>query len=600
MKTYKLLVCLCWVLMGISCQNFLDVAPINIVTDDAIFQSESGVKAYLTTLYADLPIEDFRYGQRGFNPDGKGGARLAHLTGEAMSSTGDDISTIGDGTWWGLWDFGKVRRVNYLLQTLPKYQSNFANQDLYRAFLGEAYFIRAYYYFAMVKRYGGVPIIEEPLTYDSDNLETLRLPRDQEKACYDFIADDLDNAAELLPNNENLLGKGRATRLAALALKSRAMLYAGTIARYGDHDAAHCVGIESSYADDYFRLAFEAVDEVVSSGKFSLYRANSHPEKNYSELFLADDSPENIFVKYYQRTVNAHGWDVYFIPYQYRGSGYASGMNPTLEFAELFERLDGSPAAFAERIRNERFDDPAELFQGLDARFAGSVIYPNALFKGEACSIQKGLIIENGTKRENATQYETALYKAQSGKEYHIVGKSGSGKFSGNMTGLYVRKYLDESLPQSEVKEAYSTQHWIDIRLAEVLLNGIEAAVESNTHRDKALEWINDLRTRAGLKALTSAELTIDKVRRERRIELAFENHTYWDLRRWRVADKELESKQFTALNPYLDIRDEKYLFEAAPANSYYYTFERKMYYERIPDGEIAKNHRLVQNPYYN
>ena len=309
---------------------------------------------------------------------------------------------------------------------------------------------------------------------------------------------------------------------------------------------------------------------------------------------------QRIFCKYFQRNVNAHGWDVYFVPYQYRGNGFSSNMNPTLEFVEMFEHKDGTPANFAERAKDTYFDDPSELFQNMDARFGGSIIYPNAIFKGEPCSIQKGLIIEDGSKKENATNYEEAVYTANDGQVYHIVGKSGSGNYSGNMTGFFMRKYLNENMPQSEVIENYSEQHWIEFRYAEALLNGAEAAVEMGQHLDDALLWINDIRSRADIKQLSLSDLTVDKVRHERRIELAFENHTYWDLRRWRIADKEIETKQYTGLCPYFDINKQKYIFEEVAANKYYYTFDVKMYYERIPDGEIAKNEKLKQNPYYN
>ena len=100
-----------------------------------------------------------------------------------------------------------------------------------------------------------------------------------------------------------------------------------------------------------------------------------------------------------------------------------------------------------------------------------------------------------------------------------------------------MRKYLNENMPQSEVIENYSEQHWIEFRYAEALLNGAEAAVEMGQHLDDALLWINDIRSRADIKQLSLSDLTVDKVRHERRIELAFENHTYWDLRRWRIAD---------------------------------------------------------------
>ena len=599
MRINKILVsALVMALSFYSC-DYLDVPPINIIQDDAIFNSESGITSYMTTLYYDLPIEDFRYTQQGFNVSGKGQGRLPNVSGEAMCSSSDDISTIGDGTWWGCWDYGKIRRVNYFLKNFPAYKSNFQNTVLADAWMGEAHFIRAYCYFAMVKRYGGVPILREPQEYVGD-IESLKVPRDTEKACYDFIAEDLDEAFRLLPDNEEILGKGRATKYAALALKSRAMLYAGSIARYGTVDLNGLVGIDKALANDYFELAYKAVKELEKSKRFSLYRKNSDKEKNFAELFLAEDSPENIFCKYFQRNVNAHGWDVYFVPYQYRGNGFSSNMNPTLEFVEMFEHKDGTPANFAERAKNTYFDDPSELFQNMDARFGGSIIYPNAIFKGEPCSIQKGLIIEDGSKKENATNYEEAVYTANDGQVYHIVGKSGSGNYSGNMTGFFMRKYLNENMPQSEVIENYSEQHWIEFRYAEALLNGAEAAVEMGQHLDDALLWINDIRSRADIKQLSLSDLTVDKVRHERRIELAFENHTYWDLRRWRIADKEIETKQYTGLCPYFDINKQKYIFEEVAANKFYYTFDVKMYYERIPDGEIAKNEKLKQNPYYN
>lgn len=599
MRINKILVsALVMALSFYSC-DYLDVPPINIIQDDAIFNSESGITSYMTTLYYDLPIEDFRYTQQGFNVSGKGQGRLPNVSGEAMCSSSDDISTIGDGTWWGCWDYGKIRRVNYFLKNFPAYKSNFQNTVLADAWMGEAHFIRAYCYFAMVKRYGGVPILREPQEYVGD-IESLKVPRDTEKACYDFIAEDLDEAFRLLPDNEEILGKGRATKYAALALKSRAMLYAGSIARYGTVDLNGLVGIDKALANDYFELAYKAVKELEKSKRFSLYRKNSDKEKNFAELFLAEDSPENIFCKYFQRNVNAHGWDVYFVPYQYRGNGFSSNMNPTLEFVEMFEHKDGTPANFAERAKDTYFDDPSELFQNMDARFGGSIIYPNAIFKGEPCSIQKGLIIEDGSKKENATNYEEAVYTANDGQVYHIVGKSGSGNYSGNMTGFFMRKYLNENMPQSEVIENYSEQHWIEFRYAEALLNGAEAAVEMGQHLDDALLWINDIRSRANIKQLSLSDLTVDKVRHERRIELAFENHTYWDLRRWRIADKEIETKQYTGLCPYFDINKQKYIFEEVAANKYYYTFDVKMYYERILDGEIAKNEKLKQNPYYN
>lgn len=591
-------------LLGISaaftaCDDMLDVTPKNIITDEQIFNTESGITAYFATLYANLPIEDFRFGKGGFD---QGGLQftLANVSGEAMACATNDLASFGDGTWWGAWDYGRVRRVNSFLQTMPQYRQKYTDAQ-YNAWMGEAHFIRAYYYFAMVKRYGGVPILINPQDWNGD-IEALSIPRNTEKECYDFIAGDLDSAAIYMSKGPGVLSDPtRAGEYAAYALKSRAMLYAGSIARYGHVDLDGVVGIDASLAGHYFGLAYEAAKKIIDSEKYSLYRKNDDKAKNFAELFLAENSPENILIKQYQLKVNAHGWDVYTVPFQFRGNGFSASYNPPLEFVNLFERKDGSPAGFEERAKGVRFDDPGDLFVNMDARFAGSIIYPNTVFRGEKATFQKGLIKEDGSKLESAVS-DTMKYTAQSGKVYYVVGESGVGRYSGNMTGFIVRKYLNENMPEDEVKEGYSTQHWIDLRLAEIYLNGAEAAAEmtNQEYKTNALKWMNDLRDRAGLKAWAVADLTIANVRHERRIELAFENHAYWDLRRWREADKMFESKRFTGFYPYLDVRDDKYVFETGFANSYYYTFEPKMYYERIPEDERGKNKKLVQNPYYN
>ena len=111
MKINKILVSVLVMATSFCSCDYLDVPPINIIQDDAIFNSESGITSYMTTLYYDLPIEDFRYTQQGFNVSGKGQGRLPNVSGEAMCSSSDDISTIGDGTWWGCWDYGKIRKI---------------------------------------------------------------------------------------------------------------------------------------------------------------------------------------------------------------------------------------------------------------------------------------------------------------------------------------------------------------------------------------------------------------------------------------------------------------------------------------------------------
>jgi hypothetical protein len=162
-------------------------------------------------------------------------------------------------------------------------------------------------------------------------------------------------------------------------------------------------------------------------------------------------------------------------------------------------------------------------------------------------------------------------------------------------TGFYVRKYVDYKRDQSQCGLYMSTQSWIDIRYAEVLLNRAEAAVELNNSSD-AITVINRIRDRAGATAVTGM-ITIDTVRNERCKELAFEKQFWWDLRRWRIADQVLDNTKFHALLPYYVMDENKYIFlrELEPFQRSY-TFEKKFYYEPIPGGELGKNPNLYPN----
>jgi hypothetical protein len=156
--------------------------------------------------------------------------------------------------------------------------------------------------------------------------------------------------------------------------------------------------------------------------------------------------------------------------------------------------------------------------------------------------------------------------------------------------------------PVNRVPERKSTTPWYVFRYAEVLLNYAEAAVELGKTSD-ALGAVNELRTRAGIAPLTS--ITRDQVRHERKVELAFENQRWWDIRRWRIAATVLNNTQFHALYPWLMWEEGKspsqmkYTFEIVPAPKNTRTFPPKLYYERIDPEEITKNSNLVQNPGY-
>lgn len=182
-----------------------------------------------------------------------------------------------------------------------------------------------------------------------------------------------------------------------------------------------------------------------------------------------------------------------------------------------------------------------------------------------------------------------------------ITGKDGPlDTWDPTKTGFYIKKFMN---PKERVPYARSENNWMVFRYAEVLLNYAEACVELGTDTGLALEKLNEIRGRAGIKQLT--QIDRESVRKERKVELAFENHRFWDIRRWRVATDILNNYRFYALNPYLvweegkNPKDMKYLFRIEPAPKNTRTFLPKLYYERIGADQIRTNPLLVQNPFY-
>lgn len=275
-----------------SCVD-LDIPPMNIVGDNDIFGSTAGVTSYMARLYSTLPVEDFRYSHVNmFFSGGSNFAQPSCLTGEAISrdTKGAEVETAN------YWDaaYALIRETNYFIETLPKYADSHSATEI-ESLLGEAYFIRAYTYFALVKRYGGVPIVNTVIDYPATvSIPETQLFRDSEEAVWDFISSDLDYAiAHLSAKNQ----KGRANKYAAAAFKSRTMLYAGSIAKYNDvnevyNDARIC-GIPANRAADYFKQAYEA-SKIVDEGGYALYKgdwATNNKDAQYTNfvnIFLKD------------------------------------------------------------------------------------------------------------------------------------------------------------------------------------------------------------------------------------------------------------------------------------------------------------------------
>ena len=530
---YSAVIIFLFSLLSLGCKKYLDVPPINVVQDADLFSSNQGMMVYLSRIYSQMPYEDFKYSPGGgFFHDW-----LVCMGVNEGNSIGRDRSGAMTGEAnWNLWENGYrvMRDINRLIEVLPTYKDKFPENE-YNHFLGEGYFARGYMYYALAKRWGGVPLITSVLKYPENTAAELEVPRATEEETWNQALSDMDSAAILL--GENSPQRGMVNKYVAHAFRSTAALYAGCIAKYntltgfGQKTKVRVIGFDPATApasaNKYFAEAYKSAMAVITSNKYSLYRKKSGDpasiKQNMIDMFFDASSPENIFVKDYKFPDLAHGYDSYNIPRQLMGgNGYSSGNNPTLEYVKLFDGIpknaDGSLKVFNSNGKYEMFDNITDLFKDAEPRLKAFVILPGEEFKGQNIDIRHGIFtgdvaggIDPLRTVNGRVDYslagpikytETDAYRgtgAFSSKQLFVSSQQGdeivtlpggstvaasgrSGPFTndatGAMTGFTIRKYLNPNMPQSLVLEARSEQSFILMRYAEVLLNLAEAAKE--------------------------------------------------------------------------------------------------------------------------
>ncbi|NEW85445.1 MAG: RagB/SusD family nutrient uptake outer membrane protein [Mariniphaga sp.] len=658
--------------------NTLDIPPINVVQDKDVF-NDAGMQAYMAALYSRMPIEDFKYNTAnndGFNNWNNINSTWIN-TGENANRNNGSFANPANGYWKN--GYQVIRNCNYLIEQLPSYASTLTQAKADK-WIAETKFVRAFTYFALTKRYGGVPITEQVQSFTGENLVELQIPRSSEQEVYDFILSDIDYVIANMPEASEQ--KGRVNKNVAAAFKSRVALFAGSIARYGIPyivDGKMLCGIPAAKANDYFKLAFQAAKSI--DGKYSLYSKTwSATDKiasatNYANLFLDESSPENILVKGYSYPEAVHSFDAVNSPPRMTTT-YGDRYNPTLDYVELF---DGLPKNNNGQLKTTNdlgnyivYDYVEQLFENCEPRLRGTVLLPGMTFKGVRVDLRRGTIVESinpstpikkfvaedmttgytsvafysaNVKQSSGWNNQTA-YKLSNGLSINPCGLEGptssNGGTTGTLTGFHGRKWLRPDLAPSSTTLHTSTQSWIELRYAEVLLNRAEAALElfqngvanvdgTNLQED-AYTCINAIRTRAGANLLTgaselAANASIAKnkgvggyvlaptrglqiIRIERRKELAFENKIYWDMLRWRTADLEVNSRIWRKCNPFLFAKGAvpeatdyvlgKYIFDCRyDERGSKFTIATKNYYEPIPGAELTANPLLKQNEQY-
>jgi len=624
MKTKLILAIVVLATILTSCYDVLDQTPTDRYTDGVVWNDSYLLNSYLAELYACTPVmvqdaiclmndwngssmnvdDNSWYTKMGFSEQIEGSIRTIEISDEAKYNFGGQANLVGvkqNGIqanssllqWWGN-AYYTIRNLNDFIARAG--ESTIENVE---ERIGEARFLRAFCYFAMVKRYGGVPLITEVQTIDADS--TVLYPkRNTEKEIYDFILNETDEISKILPSSNE---SGRANKWAALALRSRAALFAGSIAQYGTQQLGGILGFPGGDDDSYYQICYNACKEIMTEGPYSLYNGDDDKVQNFKNIFLKKGNVEAIMVKQHSGPSfmdggsNRWSWDMIQCP---RPSIWGLGNydGPYWDLVQEFELKDGSSGVLDRDYAESRLWTMDELFGDRDPRLLASIWTNGTSWPGA----------NGGVLGDNTIDMHYGIMSKEGnlidGRFDSYDGISAIGdqmsrfkEFNEPNTGFGVMKYLDPTANNNSWF-AESTTDYLIFRYGEILLNYAEAAFEVGK-TGEALDAINQIRDRAGIARLASIDR--EKIRHERKIELLFENHRYWDLRRWRTAVNTLTTT-YSGLRYIYDAASGKYRLHIVDNVDGYIngaTFPEKNYYFPIGQGRIAANPNLLENPGY-
>jgi hypothetical protein len=599
MRKYKILIYVCLVALStisfMACDDFLDKTPDEDMTVEEIFTNAIWTRNFLSHVYSWIPTET------NFADDG--GLWRSPFVGGCdemeIAYGGAYAHEINSGAWNSsnvtrvpIWNetYQAGRKVNQFLRYVDRVPTTQSQINTWR---GEAYYLRAYFHFLSFRAYGPIILLDHVLNFDDDLLSYKRRPIDE---CVNFIVKDLDRAAELLTDRVSQEETGRVTRVAALALKSRVLLYAASPLYNGNTDLVDfkdSTGLQffnQTYDNEKWKLAADAAlqcIQVAEAAGYGLYRSDSNdPVLNYQELFLKNWNKEVLFAKNLDRY--AHHFrcaDPISL------SGF-SIFNPTQEMVDAYEMEDGStpilgyeadgltpivnPASgyietgYATTARTGRWPaNVRNMFTNREPRFYASINFPGQRWKNKTLELWSDGI--DGRKR--------------AGSDYC-------------KTGYLMKKIMNEKNRWAPIQVEQNI--WIISRMAEIYLNYAEALNEYAGPTTEVYNYVNAVRNRSGLPDLAAGltkEQMRDRIKHERRIELAFETHRFFDVRRWKDAEIS-EAKPVHSLNIFAgtNLTDDNFYKRIKVENR---VFEApKHYFFPIQQNEIDKNVRnLMQNP---
>lgn len=539
-------------LAGSCKKDFLDINPTDRLSESALLSDSTLFASFVQNRYLGVRLQDKEdipgFG-RGFT-----WAMWASLSDEAIYNNDDNTwgivrgllapENLGiAGTVWGR-SFRSIRECNFALGNIDKVTMSDGQRTLLKA---ELRFIRAYRYFDLITNYGGAVLLGDKVFNLGDNFDDATLyTRASIQESVSYALSELTAAANDLPlNNSGTWKLGRATKGAALALKARLALY-----------AASPLYNAGTWAD-----AASAAKAVMDLGKYNIY------DGGYRNLFLTPENNEIIFQRLYTRGASHFPLEIACAPNGYGGWG---GNTPLHNLVDDYETKDGLDIDAPGSGYN-----PQNPYANRDQRFYQTLLYNGADYRGR--------------------KVETFVPGGRDSKD-------GNENWNTSKTGYLLLKFLNDAYPIDNPWEVAGFQPWIYMRYAEVLLNYAEAQNEAVGPDASVYSAVNQIRQRQGINmpalptGLTQAEMRA-RIRNERRVELAFEEHRFYDVRRWKIAMQTENEPAYGIDVQKLDNGSFVYTKKIALTGR---KFEEKHYWLPIPRAEIqAMNGKISQNPGY-
>lgn len=605
MKNFNIIGLLLILSVSFSCKKqYLDKTPDEDMTLEEAFSNSQYAERFLTACYSALPYESSFNDLWGRNPFVGASDEMeitwtypfSHwMTNASWNASNVDnfyddfkIDYMYKAPWKG------IRKVNIFLENIDKvpFGDRGANGEIQKGwFKGEAHFLRAFYHFIELRVHGPIPILDAS-TKGSENL--LDFKRSSYDECVDFIVKECDAAASMLPATRDMVTQaGRPSKIAALALKSRLLLYAASPLFNGNPDYANFRNVDGTpffgaYDASKWQKAADAAKECITqaeaAGHALYYSPSGDPMRNYYETFIARWNKEVLFALNLGTYFNNHN-ESCMSP---NGMGGWSGYCPTQELVDDYEMANGTRPITGYNADGSPIINAASGYVETGYAATASAYHPAGV---------RNMYVGREPRFYASINFSGQMWRGRR-IEFWNTGLDGRGKSSDHsVTGYLMRKTSDEAvnLPQM----LYTLKTWNYFRLAEIYLNYAEALNEAQGPVGDVYTYINKVRTRSGMPGLPaglSKEEMRERIQHERRIELSFETHRYFDTRRWKIA-AQTDNKMFYTMNVgagtnlqdnafYTRIPFKKRIFEAP-----------KHYLWPIPQQEIDKSRALVQNP---